>query len=119
MAIHYIVGVGTYPMTGKNPGERYLDFMLTYKDEEVEKVKLAKSMSENKMWKTKTDVALDACGVLGLAQSFAAIKIRANYSQLMICHFTSEDDLEFTREDLELIVKYKPLNELKEAQLKV
>ena len=118
MAIHYIVGVGTYPMTAKNPGERYMDFMITYRDDEVEKVKMAKAMIDNKLWKTKPEVALEAYGVRELASNWAGISIRAKYEQLMVCHFTSEDDLEFTREDLELIVKYKSIEELRESQLK-
>ena len=118
MAIHYIVGVGTHPMTSKNPGERYMDFMLVYRDDEVEKVKMAKAMIDNKLWKTKPEVALEAYGVKGLSSQWAAISIRARYEQLMICHFTSEDDLEFTREDLELIVKYKSIEELKQAQIR-
>lgn len=117
MAIHYIVGIGSHPMTGKNPGERYLDFMITYNDNEVEKVKLAKSMIDNKMWKTSPPVALEAFGVTNLAHSFAAIGIRARYEQLMVCHFTTEDDLELSRDDLELIVKYKSIEELKQAQI--
>lgn len=116
--IHYIVGVGSHPMVSSKPGERYLDFMLVYRDDEVEKVKMAKAMIDNKMWKTKPEVALEAYGVHELASNWAAISIRARYSQLMICHFTSEEDLEFTREDLELIVKYKSIEELKQAQLK-
>lgn len=118
MAIHYIVGVGTHPMTAKNPGERYMDFMITYRDDEVEKVKMAKAMIDNKMWKTKPEVALEAYGVSILANNWAGISLRARVQNLMVCHFTTEEDLELTREDLELIVKYKSIEELREAQIR-
>jgi hypothetical protein len=119
MAIHYIIGIGNHPMTAKNPGERYLDFMLSYRDDEVEKVKMAKAMIDNKLWKTKPEEALEAYGVSILANNWAGISVRARIQNLMVCHFTSDDDLELTREELELIVKYKSLQELKEAQIKL
>ncbi len=115
--IHYIVGIGTHAMNSSTPGERYLDFILEYTDEEAMKANEAKAMSDNRMWKTPVKTALEVYGVAGLAENFAAISIRARYAQLMVCHFTSEDDIHFTREDLELIVKYKDISELKKAQI--
>ena len=114
---HYIVGIGTHAMNSSTPGERYLDFILEYTDEEVSKANEAKAMVDNRLWKTPIKTALEVYGVEGLAESFSAVAIRARYAQLMVCHFTSEDDMHFTREDLELIVKYKDINELKKAQI--
>jgi len=117
MAIHYIVGVGIQPMTSSSPAEKYIDFLLTYTDSEVEKIILAKSMIDNKLWKTKPVMALEACNILELANNWSFISLRARVHGLMICHFTSEDDLHFTREDLELIIKHKDINDLKRSQV--
>lgn len=117
--IHYIVGIGIHSMTSSTPGERYLDFILEYTDEESEKVREAKAMIDNKLWKTSARVALESYEIIGLAEKFAALSLRSRYSQLMVCHFTSDDNLHFTREDLELIIKYKNIDELRKAQIHI
>lgn len=116
---HYIVGIGTHPMDSAHPGERFLDFILEFTDEQVTKVNEAKAMKDNRLWKTDVKTALEVYGVRDMSEQFAAVSMRARYNQLMVCHFTSEDDLHFSREDLELIVKYKDLNELRQAQIRL
>ncbi len=110
---YYLVGVGIKGIHSDKPGEKELDFLITYTDKQVDAIKLDRDLVEARYCENKNENYFK----FPLSSEFYAASIRAKVQGLMVCLFNSE--LELERKDLELIVETWSIEELRKAEVHI
>lgn len=112
---HYIVGVASKTMKSDNPGEMYMKYLLKFTNEEVTRVRDAVRLSRDRLFPTTQKEALIVTDTSELVYSLSAMLRSASVNDATLHHFSS--DVEFTDEDLEMIVKAANYSESSKEQL--
>lgn len=103
MKYHCLIGVTVKSARSEDPGKLYLKYFLKYDESDVEAVKKAIEMSENKIWKTPVKEALQICNKSQLIDTVHSLILSSNANDATIHHFTS--DYEIEEKYIENIVK--------------
>ena len=92
---HYIIGVGIKSMRSKDPGKMYLKYgPVYYTNDDVVKVRDAKILSEDRLFKTSPSDALLINECSQLVHSLTAMKYSAGANDCTLHHFSSEHKLD-------------------------
>ncbi len=93
---HYIISVGMHPATAtaKEAGKLFLKYgPLYFHNSDVDKLRDAVMMSEDKVFKTTQKEALKMYNVQTIVASISAMKLAAAANQCTIHHFSSADEM--------------------------
>jgi hypothetical protein len=100
---HCLVGVAIRTARNKDPGKFYLKYFLQYNERDVNDVKKAITMSENKIWKTSLEEALHIHKKSELISTLNSMILASQANDASIHHFTS--DYKFDEEHIASIVE--------------
>lgn len=89
---HYLIGIGMHPITaGKEAGKIFLKYgPLYFHNNDVDRLRDAVMMAEDKVFKTTQREASKMYNVGGLIASISAMKMSASTNQCTLHHFSSE-----------------------------
>jgi hypothetical protein len=102
-------------MKSDKPGEMYMKYLLKFTNEEVTRVRDAVRLSRDRLFPTTQKEALIVTDTSDLVYSLSAMFRSASVNDATLHHFSS--DVEFTDEDLEMIVKAANYSESSKEQL--
>ena len=92
---HYVIGVAVKSMRNNDPGKVYLKYgPVYYSNEDVAKVRDAKLLSEDRLFKTSSSDALSINECSQLVHSLTAMKHSASANDCTLHHFSSEHTLD-------------------------
>lgn len=88
---HYLIGVGMHPITaGKEAGKIFLKYgPLYFHNDDVDRLRDAVMMAEDKVFKTTQREATKMYNVGGLVGSISGMKLSASANQCTLHHFSS------------------------------
>lgn len=95
---HYLLGVAVKDARCKDYGKLYLKYFLEFQHEDIEKVKIALRLSEDRMFPsgiTKSD-AIDIAECREVVWSITAMRLSAAANNASLHHFSSPVKLEDT-----------------------
>ncbi len=93
---HYLIGVGVRRPFGENNGEYFLKYFLEFHHEDVENVRTAIRLMNDRMFPSgisKSD-AIDIAECREVVWSITAMRISAQANNVSIHHFSSKHKLE-------------------------
>jgi len=100
---HYIIGIGVKSMRHADPGKLFLKYgPLRFTNDDVEKVRDAKVLSEDKLFKTSSKDALRINDCSEVVGSLSAMILAARANDCTLHHFSTE--FPFSDEDFETLV---------------
>jgi len=88
---HYLIGVGIHPMTArKEAGKLFLKYgPLYFHNKDVDRLRDANMMAEDKVFKTTQKEALEMYDVGSLVSSISSMQLASAANQCTIHHFSS------------------------------
>jgi len=113
----YICGVGISDIRSEEPGKPYLDFFMPYKQSDIQRMEMEHLV--NNCWTDEDPEPRPEMPVSNeLLHGFQAINIRTRFEgNTMTCLFRSK--FPWTREEMEIHIKYTSIKKLKEARIRM
>jgi len=115
---YYIVGVRMGNIYSKTPGELTTDFVVEHTRKEMKATEIAKSMVENKIWKTTHKEAIQSVGLTELASFFQVLPYMVRANNLLVIKLETKH-FKLTKEDIQMYIKTTPIEELRKAMIRV
>jgi len=101
---HYIIAVGVHSLHSKrNAGKFFLKYRPVYfTNKDIEKVQHALMLSNDKLFKTSKQEAIQSCECDDLVYTLTCVRLGANMNNCTLHHFSSEQPM--AEEDFDTIV---------------
>jgi len=112
---HYLISVGTNPITSGKPGKIYLDSFLEFDDSDVERVGNCRLLSNDKLFRNSLEQAAAVFGCSDLFFNFQGLLLRSRVQNTIVLHYSSDDKLD--REFFRTYVEVTSLKELEKAKM--
>ena len=87
---HYIINVAIQSLRSKDPGKMFLKHgPMYFTNDEVDRVRSAAILSQDRLFKTSSEQALKNFNCLGLARSIRAMQLSGQANDCTTHHFSS------------------------------